>query len=229
MPSARAVQLFVVRHGETAWNRLGRIQGHQDSPLTERGLEQARATAGRLARERIEALYSSGLGRARQTADVVAAATALPVRIDEGLRERSFGVLEGRTWDEIRRDHPEDARRLLEDPSHAVAGGESLTGFRARVTEAVRRIAVTSTAGAVAVVTHGGVLGVLYREALGIPLEAPRSYTTPNAGLNHFRFEDGRWSIVRWGDDAHLPPSSGLDDTSADGAGAVTGSIPARR
>src|SRR5690349_5142837 len=109
MPAA-PVQLLVVRHGETTWNREGRIQGHRDSPLTGRGLAQARATAARLAGERAGALYSSDLGRAQQTAREVAAATALPVRLDDGLRERAFGILEGLTWEEIDRDHPEHAR-----------------------------------------------------------------------------------------------------------------------
>lgn len=208
------VHLLIVRHGETAWNVEGRIQGHRDSPLTERGLAQARAAAARLARERVEALYCSDLGRARQTAHEVAAATALPIRIDGALRERAFGVVEGRTWDEFRAAEPDEARRMLEDPSHAVAGGESLAAFRARVTGALRRIAEAAGARTIAVVTHGGVLGVLYREAMGIPLVAPRTYATPNAGVNHFRWEDGRCTIVRWGDEDHLAPHQARDDVA---------------
>ena len=210
--SDRTVQLLLVRHGETTWNREGRIQGHLDSPLTERGLAQAQAAAARLARERLDALYSSDLGRAQETARQVAAATSLRVRLDGGLRERSFGILEGKTWDEIARDHPDDARLLAEDPSHAMPGGESLVQFRVRVTDALRRLAREVGAGTIAVVTHGGVLGVLYRVAMGIPLDAPRTYETLNAGVNHFRFVDDRWSIVRWGDADHLEIDESLDD-----------------
>jgi len=210
--SDRTVQLLLVRHGETTWNREGRIQGHLDSPLTERGLAQAQAAAARLARERLDALYSSDLGRAQETARQVAAATSLRVRLDGGLRERSFGILEGKTWDEIARDHPDDARLLAEDPSHAMPGGESLVQFRDRVTDALRRLAREVGAGTIAVVTHGGVLGVLYRVAMGIPLDAPRTYETLNAGVNHFRFVDDRWSIVRWGDADHLEIDESLDD-----------------
>jgi probable phosphoglycerate mutase len=213
MPSDRSLDLLLIRHGETTWNREGRIQGHRDSPLTGRGLAQARAAAARLALERIGALYSSDLGRARATAHHVAAATALRIRLDEGLRERAFGVFEGKTWDEIARDHPEHARLLAEDPSHEIPGGESLAQFRERVTGAFRRIArEQASAGAIAVVTHGGVLGVLYREAMGIPLHAPRTYTTLNAGVNHFRYADDRWSVVRWGDADHLA----VDDENLD-------------
>jgi probable phosphoglycerate mutase len=220
-PSDGAVELLVVRHGETAWNLEGRIQGHQDSPLTARGLEQARAAAGRLARERVGALYCSDLGRARQTAHEVAAATTLTARVDAGLRERAFGVVEGRSWEEFRREQPDEARRIVEDPAHAVPGGESLAAFRHRVTETLGRIAGEAGAATIAVITHGGVLGVLYREAMGIPLHAPRNYATPNAGVNRFRYEGGRWVLVRWGDADHLPGDHALDDVApADGGGA---------
>jgi 2,3-bisphosphoglycerate-dependent phosphoglycerate mutase len=203
---------LVVRHGETAWNREGRIQGQGDSPLSERGLRQARAVAEHLARERLVALYSSDLGRARETARHLAVATGLVVRFDAGLRERAFGILEGSTWDEIGRDHPEVARALREDPAYAIPRGESLEGFRDRVLVALDRIARDVPAGPVAVVTHGGVLGVLYREAMAIPLGAPRTYTTHNAGINRFQYESGRWSVVSWADADHLVVTGSLDD-----------------
>jgi 2,3-bisphosphoglycerate-dependent phosphoglycerate mutase len=212
MPRPRPVQLLVVRHGETTWNGAGRIQGSRDSPLTARGLAQARATGARLASERVGALYSSDLGRAQQTAREVAAATALPIRTDARLRERAFGVLEGKTWEEIARDHPIDAQLLREDPFRPAPGGESLAQFRDRVTGALARIAAEAGTDRIAIVTHGGVLGVLYREAAGIPLHAPRTYTTPNAAVNHLEYAGGRWSIVRWADVDHLPADESLDD-----------------
>lgn len=213
MPSSRTVRVFLVRHGETTWNGAGRIQGFLDSPLTARGLAQARAVAARLAAEGIGALYSSDLGRARQTAREVAAATGLPVECDERLRERSFGALEGKTWDEIAKEHPIDARLLREDPFRPAPGGESLAGFRDRVAGALRRIATAAGAAPIAIVTHGGVLGIAYREAAGIPLEAPRTYETPNGAVNHLEYAGGRWSIVRWADVDHLPASA-LDDVA---------------
>jgi probable phosphoglycerate mutase len=212
MPTRRPVQLIVVRHWETAWNGLGRIQGSLDSPLTARGHAQARAVAARLARERPAALHCSDLGRAQQTAREIASATALPIRTDAALRERAFGLLEGKTWDEIAEAHPIDARLLREDPHRPAPGGESLAQFRDRVTAALARIAASAETGPVAVVTHGGVLGILYREAMGIPLEAPRTYTTPNCALNRLSLDGGRWSIVRWGDVDHLEEEGALDD-----------------
>lgn len=211
MPRPHPVQLFVIRHGETAWNGAGRIQGSLDSPLTSRGLAQARAAAARLAAVRPGALYCSDLGRAQETAREIAAATALPIRTDPRLRERAFGALEGKTWDEIAREHPVDARLLKEDPHRPAPGGESLVQFRERALDALARIALEAATERVAVVTHGGVLSVLYREATGMPLGAPRTFATPNGALNHLEYAGGRFSVVRWADVDHLPPES-LDD-----------------
>lgn len=207
------MQLILVRHGETTWNGAGRIQGSRDSPLTARGVAQARAAAARLASERLGALYCSDLGRAQQTAREIAAATALPIRTDARLRERAFGVLEGKTWEEIARDHPIDARLLREDPHRPPPGGESLAQFRDRVLGALADLAAGAPADRIAVVTHGGVLAVLYREASGLPLEAPRTFAIPNGAVNHLELAGGRWAIVRWADVDHLPaPAEGLDD-----------------
>ena len=209
---APSVDFFLVRHGETSWNREGRIQGTRDSPLTERGVAQARAVAARLARERFEAIHSSDLGRARETARHVAAAVELEVSVHAGLRGRSYGILEGKTWDEIGRDHPEAARRLSRDPEYVIPGGESLVQFRDRVTETLGRIVAEAQGRAFAVVTHGGVLGIMYRVAIGLPLDAPRSYRTLNAGVNQFRCAAGKWQIVRWGDAEHLGTAGATDD-----------------
>jgi probable phosphoglycerate mutase len=206
------VDLFIVRHGETEWNREGRIQGHRDSPLTALGVEQARAAALRLASERLDALYSSDLGRARQTAHEVSLVTALPIVYDTGLRERAFGVHEGKTWEEIATQHPGDARLLKEDPAHPIPAGESLVRFRERAIGALRRIARDRRSARIAVVTHGGVLSVLYREAKGLPLGEPRTWSTMNAVVNHFRCVGEQWTVVRWGDADHLPHGESLDD-----------------
>ena len=206
-------RVILLRHGETAWNREGRIQGYNaDSPLTDAGLAQARALAARLAREGIDLLYSSDMGRARQTTAPIAAATALPVAYDPGLRERNYGVFEGRTYAEIETDFPADyARFRKRDPEHAAPGGESAVQFDSRVSAALGAIAERAPGKRIAVVTHGGVLSVMYRRAKSIPIDAPRTYTLANASLNRFRHSTGRWTLETWGDVAHLSAES-LDD-----------------
>ena len=92
-----STELILVRHGETEWNREHRMQGHRDSPLSETGWAQARRLGGRLKDETFGALYSSDLGRARNTAQSVADATGHEIIVDARLRERHFGVFEGLT------------------------------------------------------------------------------------------------------------------------------------
>jgi probable phosphoglycerate mutase len=207
-------RLIVVRHGETLWNREGRIQGYRaDSPLTPHGHAQARAVAERLAREGVDLIYCSDLGRTRQTAEPIAAATGASVVHDAELRERSYGILEGRTFDEIAVENPAAYERIrARDPEFAVEGGESASRFHARIVRAVERIAASSVGRRVAIVTHGGVVGTLYRHVKAIPLDAPRTYTLHNASCSHFRFGAAGWEVDLWCDISHLPEPS-LDDT----------------
>jgi len=128
------------------------------------------------------------------------------------LRERSYGVLEGCTWAEAERGFPEAyARVMARDPAYVVPGGESQESFRARVLAALERIASARAGQRIAVVAHGGVLGVLYRQATGLPLDAPRTYTLANASVNYLQFHVSKWEIKRWGDVAHLACSAGDD------------------
>ena len=204
--------ILLIRHGETEWNREGRIQGyHADSPLTATGRGQVRALAVRLARESIDALHSSDMGRTRETAGPISAATRLPVIYEKALRERNYGVFEGYSFTGIESAFPAEFEKFrARDPHYAPPDGESAAQFRDRIVTALEGIAARVT-GRVAIVTHGGVLGVMYRQAMSIPLEAKRSYSLANASLNQFRFVDGRWMLDAWGDVAHLPAES-LDE-----------------
>jgi probable phosphoglycerate mutase len=151
--------LLLARHGETDWNRELRIQGSSDVELNELGRGQARALAQELEHVALDAIYSSDLSRARQTAEAVAAFHGLEVRLDRRLRERSFGSWEGLTREEIP-DHahrPEDA-----EPDDEV---------RERVLEAVQAIADEHPGETVLVVSHGGALNTLWHHAFGQRVE----------------------------------------------------------
>ena len=206
-------RIVLIRHGETEWNRAGRIQGyHADSALTETGRGQVRALAARLAREGIDALYSSDAGRTRETAEPIAVAARLPVVFDKALRERNYGVFEGYSFTEIETAFAgEYATFRTRDPHYAPPDGESAAQFRDRILAALEAIAARTTGKRVAVVTHGGVLGVIYRMVMSIPLEEKRSYVLANASLNCFRFSDRRWFLDAWGDVSHLSTES-LDE-----------------
>src|SRR5918999_6281569 len=120
-------QLIIVRHGQTQWNLKLVRQGHLDSPLTERGIAQAKALGERLARETFTALYSSDLGRALQTAQMIAAATGHKIVTDARLRERHLGIFQGLNGDEIRAKYPEEYRlHRTVGPDYGIPDGESV-------------------------------------------------------------------------------------------------------
>ncbi len=208
-----ATEFIVVRHGETAWNAEGRLQGHLDSPLNEEGLAQALLLGECLARERFSQLYSSDLGRALQTVQPIADRSGRRVVSDARLRERNLGVFQGLTGAECERRSPEHyARFKLRDPDHVIPGGESMRQVYERVSGVFADLARKHPGERAVVVTHGGALDALYRFANGLRLEQPRDFPIFNASVNVVRQEEGRWSIVRWGDISHLTRDAALDD-----------------
>jgi broad specificity phosphatase PhoE len=148
--------ILLARHGETDWNLERRVQGHADRPLNETGLAQARALADELEPVPLDAVYSSDLARARETARIVADRLGLPVTTLRELREKHFGTWEGLTDEEILRRFP-SARQ---DPWGDAETPEQLSG---RVLAALRRIAAEHPRGQVLVVAHGGPLRALLR------------------------------------------------------------------
>lgn len=198
-------RILAIRHGETAWNRDTRIQGHIDIPLNERGLWQARRAAEALRDEPIAAVYSSDLARAHATAQAIAAARGLPVHTHAGLRERHFGRFEGKTWSEIETGWPDEAlawRKRV--PDFAPEGGENLLTLRERIANTVHELAARHPGEQVVMVAHGGVLDVLYRLATGQDIQAPRTWTLDNAGINRLLWTPEGLTLVGWADIGHL-------------------------
>ena len=198
------IELIVVRHGETDWNRIRRLQGHTDIALNATGREQAERLRDALADDPIVAIHASDLSRAMETAQPIATLLKLPVRTDARLRERNYGILEGKTFPEIAEREPEEAEQLrLRTADHTMPGGESQRTFFHRVVDAVSTIARAEEAaahgGAVLIVTHGGVLDMLHRSATGLALDAERSCPIPNAVVNRLGFDDGRFVVRAWG------------------------------
>lgn len=201
-----ATRLVVLRHGETAWNALLRIQGHVDEPLNARGQWQATRLGEALRDEGLAAVYSSDLGRALATAQAVARAAGLGhVHTDAALRERAFGSFEGLSHAELEERFPDDVRRWRQrEPGFAPGGGESLETFSARCVPAAAAIAARHAGQAIALVAHGGVLDCLYRAATGMGLQAPRTWQLGNATINRLLWHGEGFALVGWNDDAHL-------------------------
>lgn len=208
-----ATRVIAIRHGETAWNVDTRIQGQLDVPLNDTGRWQAQRLARALADEPLHAVYASDLGRAYDTAKALADAVGLQVITDRGLRERGFGIFEGRTWKEIEEQWPDlSARWRKRDPEFGPEGGETLASFYERCIATAARIAGAHAGQSIALVAHGGVLDCLYRAGSRIELQAPRTWHLGNAGINRLLYTPEGFTLVGWGDTFHLEDDA-LDET----------------
>ena len=192
-------RLLLIRHGETEWNIEGRLQGWQDSPLSQQGLGQAMRLAESLAGTASVALVCSDAGRALTTANAIGMRIGLTPRADPRLREISFGQWEGH----ISAAMPVDILSAKEgimamDPTctQALPGGESPATVSARVWSCLDELAAQNTGETVLVVSHGGVLASVLRTVLGIPPGAPRRYRIGNTAIVHLvRTGDAPWLL----------------------------------
>lgn len=211
-----ATRIIAVRHGETAWNVDARIQGQMDIGLNDTGRWQARRVGAALAGEAISAVYSSDLGRAHETAQSIADAAGTEVIPDKGLRERGFGMFEGKTFDEIHQSWPEHAhnwRKRIPD-WEPPEGGESLLALRARVSRTMQELAARHPGEQIVVVAHGGVLDTLYRIATGQEVNSPRTWQLPNGAINRLLWTPEGFTLVGWSDTQHLDHESADENTS---------------
>ncbi len=177
-------RLLLIRHGETDWNAEGRYQGQADPPLNATGWEQAGALAEALRGTALEAIYSSDLRRARQTADLLAAATGAPLLLEPRLREVGLGEWEGQPFRDIQSRHPDLLRQRREDPLHfAPPGGETVLALRHRLLSALNDIAASHPRGSAALVSHGFALAVLKVSLNGYPFERVWDLVPANAEM----------------------------------------------
>jgi len=182
-----AARLILIRHGESTWNRERRIQGQLDPPLSEQGHEQARRVAGRLARRQVEALYTSDLLRASQTADAIASALGVEAKPMKELREIFLGDWEGLHTDELAQRFPDAWHAWTREPSwDVVPRGEGASAFETRVASALEHLFEAHSHGDAIVVTHGGVIQIALHSVVG----------RPSHGLFPFRISNGSVSIV---------------------------------
>ena len=201
----------MVRHGETAWNAEGRVQGQLDIPLNDVGRAQARATAAVLAEHDFTAIYCSDLIRVRQTAEPAARKLALPVLYMAELRERHYGMFETLTYVEVREKFPAQYARFRDkDPDFDFEGGETLRGFNERSLKALGDLIARHQGEQILVFTHGGVLEMVYRHARDVGLSSPRDFEIPNAAINWIEVTPDQWTVWSWAEVAHL--EAALDD-----------------
>lgn len=185
--------IFLARHGESDWNVEKRFQGHRDRPLTERGREQAHALADLVGAEKIGAVYTSPLSRARETAEIVAARVGLKVVALPELREVDTGSWSGLSRADVEARFPEGFAHWRSGGS-AWENGESYDEMAERVIGALRKIAEDHPDGRVLVVSHGGPIRAIHAAAEGLAIQDYRRLkpVEPNARLSAVAVENGR-------------------------------------
>jgi probable phosphoglycerate mutase len=197
--------LLATRHGQTIWNKKGRLQGHLDSPLSPLGRTQAEALALRLSATPFTQLYTSDLGRTVVTAEPITEKTGRKLVTDASLRERAFGAFEGLTVKECKQRFPDAWRRFKDpDPDSPILGGETLRERHERVCAGLQALVTRHRGETIVVVGHGGTLDSLFRMCTGLALEVPRTFSIRNASLCRVDVQSGRFCLVSWGDTKHL-------------------------
>jgi probable phosphoglycerate mutase len=213
-------RLYLIRHGQSAGNAEGRFGGHGPTPLSPLGVQQAEKTAGLLAKEGIDAIYSSDLIRAVKTAEPLSELLNIPIRTSEAFRERHVGVLQGLTFDESRERYPDDYYALINrDVNHIISEGESYRQLLRRITSELRSILRNHNHQRIAVFSHTGaicfmslyLMGAIHRHTKTTPW-----LITSNCGINRFEFRGPRnVRVLALNDTRHLAATTGEDAFAA--------------
>ncbi|MBN8215223.1 MAG: histidine phosphatase family protein [Spirochaetes bacterium] len=198
-----ALRLYLLRHGETAWNSEGKYQGQLDIPLNERGRQQALLASRWMARRRLDAIYTSDLSRALNSALPIAEACGVAAVPLAELRERHMGAYQGLSFEEIREKFPETKRKDYRTFAR-IPGGESAEAFLERVDRAIDRLAETHADGRILAVTHGGFIYYHIRHLLGLPVSTELHVKVANASVHIFDRRESGWTINALGITEHL-------------------------
>ena len=201
--------VILCRHGESEGNRDARFGGHSPTPLTALGRTQARATARRLAQTGIDAVFSSDLSRAQETAEIIGGVLGLPLEVTPHLRERSVGIFTGLRFEEAQERFPSEYQALLRrEPDSAPPEGESYLQCRERAARFLHDVLARHAGQRVLLVSHHLTLYQLVLHILGLetPASGPRVYVrVDNCALHRFEhYEDGVWQVLALNDCAHL-------------------------
>jgi probable phosphoglycerate mutase len=198
-------QLILIRHGETAWNRDRRIQGQTDVELSALGHEQARQLARRLSREPIQAIYSSDLARARQTAEPLGEALSLPIHPTPLLREVGFGAWEGLTVSEVEARWPEEYRAWrLDSITYRPPEGERIEELQRRALTGAAEILAAHPGETIALIGHGGSVKAILCGLMDFPLSLWRRLRIDNTGVSRLLLTPLGPTLTLFNDLSHL-------------------------
>ncbi len=200
------MHLLLIRHGETDWNNERRIQGHTDTSLNERGIGQAEKLAARLcSEEKIDALYSSPLARARLTAEIIGKKFGIEPILDDRLMEKHLGELEGMSFEEIEQMHPGVAQRWQESKEHfLLPGEESAQDLQKRVKDFLSELASHHNDSRIVVVSHGGTINILISTLIELDINRRSPFWFDNASISWIDLTGPRPRLRLLNDTCHL-------------------------
>lgn len=218
MPNA--TRLYLIRHGQSDGNAEGRFGGHGPTPLSALGMQQAEMTAAALAKEGVDAIYSSDLERAVQTAEPLARRLGLTIHRSEAFRERNVGVLQGLTFHESKQRYPRDYYALVNrSVHHVITEGESYRHLLKRITNELRNILGNHQNQRIAIFSHTGAICFLTLHLLGAIHRGTRTtpwLITSNCGINRFEIRGPRnVRVLALNDTRHLIETTGEDAFAA--------------
>ncbi|GAA3663466.1 histidine phosphatase family protein [Asaccharospora irregularis] len=206
---------YIVRHGQTNWNILGKTQGHGNSDLTEQGIVQARELAEDITKYPIDYIYSSDLGRAIQTAEILGEKLNLEVQKTEGLREMGFGVWEGLLIDEIKKDYSDIYDIWRNDPHLVnIPKGETLQVIKERVDNFIEEINKKHENKHIIFVTHSITLRVMLLSFLGSGMENIYRIKQDNTALNIVEYRDYGPVVIKMNDTSHIKNHTKINNSA---------------
>lgn len=198
-------KVIFIRHGQTSWNKEKKYQGHSDISLNENGLRQAELVGKRLAEEKINAIYSSDLLRACQTAECIAQYHALPIIAKQGFREINFGVWEGLTYQEIMEVWPAILTTMYSQPGETCPPqGESFNRVRQRVIRSLQHCITKHQDETIVIVSHGGTMRMILCAALGLDLDKMWLIRQDSTAINIIEYFESKVVVSLVNDTCHI-------------------------
>lgn len=195
--------LYLIRHGQTVWNEMKKMQGLKNSDLTERGIEQATLLGEKLATEPIDLICTSPSIRAIKTSELVNQQLKVPVIKDDGFQEIDMGLWEGKTYTEIENKYPKEWNLFWDDPLNFQAenNGETFAELNKRSANSLEEMIKSLPGKHVAIVSHRITIKTMVSNLLDIPLTELED-VLPNS-LTKIVVEDGKASLIDYSNISH--------------------------
>ncbi len=199
-------KIYFIRHGETVWNTERRYQGWTDIELSPVGLKQSELLGERFKNIKIDKIYVSPLKRARQTAEPMAKVLGIEPIISESFKEINFGEWEGGTVDELKEKYGDDFIKFFENPAfYPFPGDGSFKNVEKRMAQGLEKILVEDKGKSIAIVSHGGLLKILFLYIMGLPGDFYRKVWIDNTAISLIEiFDNGKPRLRTFNDIAHL-------------------------